>query len=84
MCSLFGSSNLCWADSLRSRANAAPLSVELMKRLMKMMAELPLDDRADLAARGIAMIRLLDEEDIGQVDRRATILITMGKVKLPR
>jgi hypothetical protein len=34
---------------------------------------LPLDGRADLAAGSIAMIRCLDEEDIGQVDRRETI-----------
>jgi hypothetical protein len=53
------------------RANEAPLTVELLAGAMEAIADMPDEDRRDMTARLLCIIRFLDEAGVG--DDRANL-----------
>jgi hypothetical protein len=54
-----------------------PLDVDLMKRLVTHVDELPPEQRSDLTSRTVALIRFLEGlDDHHELDRRASILVS--------
>lgn len=61
--------------TLMKRLNEAPLTPELMKRLMTTLENMPSDQRADFTGRGLGLIRFLEEVFPGQeTAERASVL----------
>jgi hypothetical protein len=52
--------------TIMRRINAAPLTPELMKRLVNLIDEMQADQRDDLTRRGVEIIRFLEEHCPGQ------------------
>lgn len=57
-------------------ANKAPLTVKLFEELLAEVDSLPAEDRADMTARTLAMIRYLKDARVSDEDR-ASILISV-------
>ena len=54
-----------------------PLDVDLMKRLVKHVDDMPQETRSDLTSRTLALIRFLEGfDDHREQDRRASILVS--------
>lgn len=68
--------------TIAKQINAAPLTPELMKRLMTLVGDMPAEQRSDLTGRSIGIIRFLEEEYPGQETFERASLITAFQFRM--